>query len=122
MLLLSKKLFHSISSLLFYPFQNRRSILLPHSDKLTRNKNTSIYILIYLVYKLHYTINSLTCPKIIPAFFNSFELLFFSFINIQKPQGNPCGYTTYFSSNPSATASAKFSSTMLAQWSQMTAW
>ena len=28
----------------------------------------------------------------------------------------------YFSSNPSATASAKFSSTMLAQWSQMTAW
>ena len=28
----------------------------------------------------------------------------------------------YFTSNPSATASAKFSSTMLAQWSQMTAW
>ena len=29
---------------------------------------------------------------------------------------------TYFASNPSATVSAKFSSTMLAQWSQMTAW
>ena len=122
MLLLSKKFFHSISSLLFYPFQNRRSILLPHYDKLTRNKNTSIYILIYLIYNHHYTINSLTCPKIVPAFFNSFEPFFFSFINMQKPQGNPCGYTTYFSSNPSATASAKFSSTMLAQWSQITAW
>ena len=31
-------------------------------------------------------------------------------------------YYDYFASNPSATASAKFSSTMLAQWSQMTAW
>ena len=28
----------------------------------------------------------------------------------------------YLASNPSATASAKFSSTMLAQWSQMVAW
>lgn len=28
----------------------------------------------------------------------------------------------YFTSNPSATASAKFSSTILAQWSQMVAW
>ena len=28
----------------------------------------------------------------------------------------------YFDSNPSATASEKFSSTMLAQWSQITAW
>ena len=61
MLLLSKKLFHSISSLLFYPFQNRRSILLPHYDRLTRNKNTSIYIDIFnLQPSLYYKKSSLS--------------------------------------------------------------